>query len=174
MRRFLAVVAAALLLPAGAAAHVTISPPFVEDGVETDISVTVPNERPPHATVAVAVSVPSGLSIVTAGAPRGWTRVVDGSTVTWSGGRLVARDELALPLRVLARTRAGTTSLAARQTYDDGASVRWTADLSVLPATGTAAPSERPWAAIAAALVGVVVIGGSLLFMRLLRRDHFR
>jgi Domain of unkown function (DUF1775) len=168
------VVAAVLLLPAAAEAHVTISPPFVEDGVETDISLTVPNERPPHATVAVAVAVPPGVSIIAADAPGGWTRVVDGSRVTWSGGRIAARDQLVLPLRVLARTRAGTTSLATRQTYDDGAAIRWTADLSVLPATGTAAPSERPWAAITAAFVGVIVIAGSLLVTRLLRRDHFK
>ena len=167
-------VAAALLFPSAAAAHITISPPFVEDGVETDISLTVPNERPPHATVAVAVAVPPGVSIITADAPAGWTRVVDGSRVTWSGGRIAARDRLVLPLRVLARTRAGTTSLTARQIYDDGASVRWTADLSVLPATGSAAPGERPWAAITAAFVGIIVIAGSLLVTRLLRRDHFK
>ncbi len=94
--------------------------------------------------------------------------------MTWSGGRIESRDELVLPLRVLARTRAGTTSLVARQTYDDGASVRWAADLNVLPATGSAAPGERPWAAIAAAIVGVVVIAGSLLAIRVLRRDHFK
>ncbi len=72
------------------------------------------------------------------------------------------------------RPGPGTTSLASRQSYDDGASVRWTADLNVLPATGSAAPGERPWAAIVAAVVGIVVIAGSLLAVRLLRRDHFR
>jgi Domain of unkown function (DUF1775) len=174
VRRALAVVAAALLLPAGAVAHITISPPFVENGVETDISLTVPNERPPHVTVAVAVSAPPGVAIVAADAPAGWRSVVEGSTVTWSGGRIAQRDQLVLPLRVLARTRAGTTSLAARQTYDDGAAVRWAADLGVLPATGTAAPGERPWAAITAAIIGVVVIAGSLLLARMLRRDHSR
>ncbi len=173
MRRSLAVLAASLLFPAAAAAHLTISPPYVEDGVETTISLSVPNERPPHATVAVAVSVPPGFSIVGASSPAGWKSVVNGSTVTWSGGRIAARDQLVVPLRVLARTRAGTASLAARQTYDDGASVRYTADLSVLPASGAATPSERPWAAITAAIVGIVVIGGSLAVARLLRRDHF-
>ncbi len=170
-----ALAAAVAFHPFAAGAHVTISPPFVEDGVETDVSLTVPNERPPHATVAVAVDVPAGISIVSAaGAPGGWNAVVDGSTVTWSGGRIEARDELLLPVRLLAKTRAGTTSLVSRQTYDDGASVRWTADLNVLPASGAAAPGERPWAAIVAAIVGVVVIAGSLLAVRLLRGEHFR
>ena len=51
MRRALAVAAIALVLPAAARAHVTIAPPFVEDGVETEITFETPNERPPHATI---------------------------------------------------------------------------------------------------------------------------
>ena len=63
MRLALAGLVAALGLPAAAAAHITIAPPFVEDGVETEISLTVPNERPPHATVAVRATMPAGISI---------------------------------------------------------------------------------------------------------------
>jgi hypothetical protein len=159
-----------LALTASAAAHVTISPPFVDDGVESGISVTVPNERPAHATVAIRITMPTGISIASAGAPPGWTPRVAGSTVTWRGGRIEGGEALAFPLRVVASVRAGTYSLAARQTYDDRASVRWTADLSVLPATGTAAPDQRPWTAVAAAAVGLVVISGSLIVLRRLRR----
>ena len=32
-------------------AHVTIAPPFVQDGIESTIAFQTPNERPPHATV---------------------------------------------------------------------------------------------------------------------------
>lgn len=170
MKRVLVVLVVVLALPAGAAAHVTISPPFVEDGVETEITFTVPNERPPHATVAVSITLPAGIAIVSASAPAGWSAAVAGSTVTWSGERLEGRSEIALPLRVVADVRAGTYAPAASQTYDDGATVRWKSDLSVLPATGAAAPDQRPWAAIAAAAVGLALIAGSLLLLRLLRR----
>ena len=63
MRLTLLLLAAALALPAAAAAHVTIAPPFVEAGVATEISMSVPNERPPHATVALAATMPAGVSV---------------------------------------------------------------------------------------------------------------
>jgi uncharacterized protein YcnI len=162
--------AAALAIPAAATAHVTIAPPFVDAGVATDISMAVPNERPPHATVSLEATMPTGISIVSASAPAGWTATVDGSTVTWSGGRITGRTEVVFPVRIEAVVPAGTYGVAVRQRYDDGADVRWKSDLSVLPATGDAAPDQRPWPAIAAAIVGIVVIGGSLLVLRRLRR----
>jgi uncharacterized protein YcnI len=170
VRLTLLLLAAALASPVAAAAHVTIAPPFVDAGVATEISMTVPNERPPHATVALAATMPTGISIVAASAPPGWTATVDGSTVTWTGGRITGRSEVAFPVRIEAIVPAGTYGVTARQRYDDGAEVRWKSDLSVLPATGDATPDQRPWPAIAAAIVGIVVIGGSLVVLRRLRR----
>ena len=162
--------AIALVVPAVATAHVTVSPPFVEDGVETEIAFTTPNERPPHATITVRVTAPPGISVVSATAPAGWQATVDGSTVTWSGGHLGGRETASFPLRVLARVRAGTYSFTSVQTYDDDATVRWKAALSVLPAAGAAAPKQHPWSAIGAALGGIAVIAGSLIGLRFLRR----
>ena len=170
MRRAPAVLAAALILPAGAAAHVAIAPPFVENGVATEISLTVPNERPPNATVAVRATMPAGISIESATAPESWSVTVDGSTVAWSGGRIEGRTELAFSLRIVADVQAGTYAVTASQTYDDAAIVRWTSDLSVLPATGTAVPEGRSSAAIVAAIVGIAVLVGSLIIVRQLRR----
>jgi len=164
------VAAIVLVVPAIAAAHVTVSPPFVEDGVETEIAFTTPNERPPHATITVRVTAPPGISVVSATAPAGWQATVDGSTVTWSGGRLGGRETASFPMRVLARVRAGTYSFTSVQTYDDDATVRWKAALSVLPAAGAAAPKQHPWSAIGAALGGIAVIAGSLIGLRFLRR----
>jgi len=170
VRLALLLLAAALAMPGAAAAHVTIAPPFVEAGSPTEISMTVPNERPPHATVVLEATMPAGISVVSTTAPEGWTATVDGSTVTWSGGRITGRTEVVFPVRIEADVRAGTYGVAARQQYDDGAVVRWTSDLSVLPATGEAAPVERPWPAIVAAAVGIAVIAGSVLILRRLRR----
>ncbi len=159
-----------LVMPAIAGAHVTIAPPFVEDGVESTISFATPNERPPHATITVSVTAPPGIAVVSATAPDSWHAVVTGSTVQWTGGRLEDRATVSFPMRIRARVRAGTYAFEAAQTYDDGATVKWKSALSVLPATGSAAPKQHPWGALAAALAGVVVIGGSLVLVRVLRR----
>jgi hypothetical protein len=57
------------------------------------------------------------------------------------------------------------------QRYDDGAEVRWPATLSVLPAEGTAAPSQHLGRALAAGGAGLLVLVGSLLVLRRLRRS---
>ncbi len=173
MKRALGVAAIALIVPAAAAAHVIVSPPFVEDGVESKIAFTMPNERPPHATIAIRTTAPHGITVVSAAAPAGWKATVDGSTVTWSGGRHENRESASFPVRILARVRAGTYAFTSVQTYDDNATVRWKADFSVLPAAGAAAPKQHPWDAVGAALAGIVVIAGSLIGLRFLRpRAH--
>ena len=135
MRRVLAAAVLALLVPAAAGAHVTIAPPFVEAGIDTEITFETPNERPPHATTTLAMTVPAGITVVSASAPTGWLATVSGSTVTWSGGSIENRDAVAFPMRIVARVDPGTYPFAAVQTYDDDATVEWKAELSVLPAT---------------------------------------
>jgi len=168
VRRALAVVATALALPAVAAAHVTIQPPFVDDGVEAEISFTVPNERPPHATTMVSVTAPPGIDVISASAPAGWQATTNGSTVTWAGGTIEGRGTSTFGMRILPRVRAGTTTFASVQTYDDTRTVHWTADLSVLPASGAAAPKEHPWLAIGA-VVAALLAGASAIAIRILR-----
>ena len=170
MRPVLVAVALALLLPAAASAHITIAPPFVEDGVRTEIVFETPNERPPHATTTLSVTAPGGIAVLSATAPAGWLAAVEGSTVTWSEGRIQGRTAVAFPMRIVAHIRAGTYSFAAIQRYDDGATVKWKADLAVLPAAGEAAPKQHPWGAVAAAIAGIAVIAASLVGVRVLRR----
>lgn len=171
MRRLLLVVAAvALSLPAAAGAHVVIAPPFVQDGIQSTIAFQTPNERPPHVTVGLSVTAPPGVALDSAKAPKGWHAKISGSTVSWSGGRLTDRSTLDFPLTITAKVRAGTHAFAATQTYDDGATVKWNAGLSVLPATGAATPKQHPWGAVAAAVAGLLVIGGSVVLLRRARR----
>ncbi len=167
MRKLVVATAAALIIPAAASAHVTIQPSFVEDGVETEISFQTPNERPPNETVSLSVKAPPGISIDSASSPPGWNADVSGSSVTWTGGRLVDRTTTSFPVRVTAKVRAGTYSFAATQAYSDDATVKWSADLTVLPASGAAAPKEHPWAAIG---VGIVVVLSTLLGLYFFRR----
>ncbi len=170
MKPVLVAAALTLLLPAAANAHVTIEPPFVEDGARTEIVFETPNERPPHATTRLSVTAPNGIAVASATAPAGWLVTVEGSRVTWSGGRIQGREAVTFPMRIVAHVPAGTYRFGAVQTYDDGATVDWEADLAVLPATGSTAPERRHWGAIAAAIAGIVVIAASLVGLRLLRR----
>ena len=170
MRRVLAAAVLALLVPAAVGAHVTIAPPFVEDGVQTEITFETPNERPPHATTSLAMTAPAGIAILSATAPAGWRATVAGPTVTWSGDRIENRATVAFPIRIVAHVRAGTYPFTAVQTYDDGAKVDWKSDLQVLPAPGATAPNQPPWGAIAASVTGLLVIVGSLFLVRILRR----
>jgi uncharacterized protein YcnI len=171
VRRLLLVAAVALSLPAAAAAHVVIAPPFVQDGIQSTIAFQTPNERPPHATVGLSVTVPPGVAVDSAKAPKGWQAKISGSTVSWTGGKLTGRTTVDFPVTVTAKVRAGTHQFAATQTYDDGATVKWNAGLSVLPATGADTPKQHPWGAVAAAVAGLVVIGGSVWLLRRARRE---
>ncbi len=161
-----AATAAALALPTTAAAHVVFAPPFVQDGREALVSLQVPNERPPHATVELIASAPRGIAIVLANAPPGWRATVRGQhrDMARRPDQRSADADVPDPGR-----RAGPgrhVRLQTAQGYDDGATVRWKVDLSVLPATGAAAPKQHPWGAVAAALAGIVVIAGSLVGVR--------
>ena len=167
MRKLVVATAVVLIIPAAASAHVTIQPSFVEDGVETEITFQTPNERPPNETVSLSVEAPPGISIDSASSPPGWNADVSGSSVTWTGGRLVDRTTTSFPVRVTAKVRAGTYSFAATQAYSDNAKVKWNADLTVLPASGAAAPKEHPWAAVG---VGIVVVLSTLVGLYFFRR----
>ena len=165
------VVPAVALLAAGSAwAHVTISPPFVDVGTAATIAFETPNERPPHRTTALVVEAPAGVELAAAEPPSGWRLRLSGNTARWSGGTIAGRTVVRFPLSVTARIPAGTATFRATQTYDDGESVRWDAGLSVLPATGSAAPSQHLDRALAAGAVGLVVIAASFLALRLARR----
>jgi len=161
---------AALLLPGRADAHVTISPTYVEADTTSTIRFETPNERPPHATVSLVFDAPPGVAFSAAEPPPGWKLDVQTTRARWSGGRIEGRRTVAFPIRVLARTRAGNQTFRAVQRYDDGQEVRWPATLSVLPAEGDKAPSQHLGRALAAGAAGLLLLVGSFLVLRLLRR----
>jgi uncharacterized protein YcnI len=171
-----ALAAAALLLtlPAVAGAHVILTPSFVEDGVPTTIAFRTPNERAPHAMTTFSATAPPGITVESATAPAGWQATVSGATVTWTGGRLTGTAELDFPVRITTRVRAGYHTFAATQIYDDGGKVRWKVDVSVLPAAGAAAPRQHPWGAVAAGVVGLLVVVLSVLGLRRFRKPPLR
>jgi hypothetical protein len=161
---------AAFALAQRAEAHVTLEPSFVEAEAETTIAFDTPNERAPHATTSLVIEAPDGVELSAGDAPEGWRLELSDGRARWTGGRIEGTRVVAFPLSVTARTRAGTVTFRAIQGYDDGESVRWDANLTVLPASGSEAPSQRFDRALAAGAVGLVVIAGSFLVLRLTRR----
>jgi uncharacterized protein YcnI len=170
VRRAVAAAAAlALALPAAALAHVTVVPSFLDAGERTTLALDTPNERPPHAMVGLTLRVPDGIDLSPVSAPPGWTLDLARRTAVWSGGKVgPGGDER---FRIAATTRLAPTAvrLTAVQRYDDGATVRWTVPLTVLPASK--APKEHLWPAFLAGALGLVVIVGGLAFLRLRSRD---
>lgn len=161
---------AAFALVQRAEAHVTLEPSFVEADTKATVAFATPNERAPHATTSLVIEAPDGVELSDGAVPRGWRLDLAGGRARWSGGRIEGTRVVAFPLSVTARTRAGNVTFRAIQGYDDGESVRWGANLTVLPASGSEAPSQRLDRALAAGAVGLVVIAGSFLVLRLIRR----
>jgi len=150
---------------------VTIAPPFVDADAQTRIAFETPNERQGRATMTLDVDAPPGVQIAAAPAPPGWRLdVSNGQHARWTGGRITGTDTVAFPLEVTARRRAGTATFNAVQGYDDGEVVKWNAALSILPATSADSPPQHLRRALTAGAVGLAVIAGSFLALRLLRR----
>ena len=148
------------MLPACALAHVTVAPPFVEDGVASKIAFEAPNERAPHATIELRTTAPPGVRIVSAAAPPGWRVALERLDSDVERGRIEGTRTVAFPLRG-ARAGPGRHVFlplrpALRRRRDGEVEGR---PQRPSRAGGRSAPQEHPWGAVAAAVAGVVVIG---------------
>src|SRR5262245_7242 len=162
--------ATALALAPVAASHVTASPSFVSVGTPAIVVFHTPNERPPHATTSLRLQAPAGVDLAVSDPPQGWQLSVSEGVATWTGGRIEKSSVVAFPLQVTANTETGLQTFDAVQGYDDGESVAWQTTLTVLPATGDEAPSQRVDRAVVAGAVGLGVIAVSLLALWRIRR----
>ena len=169
-RALLSFGAVALVVVTPAAAHVTLSPAFVEAGVGSTILFETPNEREGRATTSLRLEAPPGVELGAVPPPSGWKLALDDGAATWTGGRIEGTDVVSFPLEITARTEPGNETFRAVQRYDDGESVRWEASLTVVPATGADAPQQQLGRAVAAGTVGLAVIGVSLVLVWRLRR----
>lgn len=128
------VAAVALLAPAAASAHATVSPAVSVKGKLQLYSLAVPTEKENATTAKIVMTVPSGFGIDSfVPPPRGWTQRVrqTGSgdaavvtQVTWIGGKTpTGQDSL---FQFLAEpASAKTYTFLVQQTYSDGSIVNW-------------------------------------------------
>jgi uncharacterized protein len=142
-----AAVAATLVLPAAAGAHVTVQPPSAPAGAYVVENIRVPNERENAATTKVEVQFPDGFASVSYAPVAGWEVTVrtaklaapietdDGEvtegvkTVTWTAvgeNGIEPGQFLDFPISVKVPGEAGDAlTFKALQTYGDGEVVRW-------------------------------------------------
>ena len=154
----------ALLLPATALAHVTVLPTYLENGTQSALVFTAPNERAPHAVTQLTLTVPRGITLAATSPPPGWTLEIAAGTATWSGGRTGPGTTGRFSLLATSDRTPSELVLVAVQRYDDGARVRWTIPITILPARE--APKEHLWPAFIAGAVGLVLIIGALVFLQ--------
>ena len=139
------VAAAALALPASAAAHITLQPNEAPAGGYARLDVRVPNERDNADTTKVDLKLPHGFASASYEPVPGWTVKVtkeklakpvqtdDGevteevSRITWSGGAIKPGEFQDFGLSVALPDKAPGTKLTfkAVQTYSNGDVVRW-------------------------------------------------
>jgi hypothetical protein len=148
-------VCSALAIAAPVAAHVTVTPPFVPAGDTATLSLTGPNERSEPMT-GFAVTVTGEFRIVHAHPASGWDSSVQGSTATWTGGRVESGAESTFKFELEAPAEPGTGQLEAVQRYSDGDVVTWDVGLTVTPEPG--ASSQNLGWALVTAVIGVTVI----------------
>ena len=149
-RPILAAVAALLLAPAAAQAHVTLQPSTAPAGGFTRLDVRVPNERDDAGTTKVDVQLPPGFIAASYEPVPGWKVEVTRSKaaepidtgeglksdtqvtrIAWTGdGKegVIAPGEFqdfGLSLKMPDGKSGDTLTFKALQTYDDGRVVRW-------------------------------------------------
>jgi periplasmic copper chaperone A len=134
MRIFALALAAALLVPATAQAHVTLQPSTAAAGGYTRLDVRVPNERDDASTRQVELQFPEGFESASYAPVPGWTAevVMDGqrvNTITWTADDEEdaippgAFQDFGLSLRI--PEQEGPLTFKALQTYTGGEVVRW-------------------------------------------------
>ena len=142
----------------------------MELAVPETIAIETPNERDGRATTALELTAPAGVALGAADAPSGWQLELDGRTARWTGGRIEGEAMVSFLLVVTATGAPGTRTFTSRQRYDDGQTVRWNTDLTVLPASVADEQVDRLDGRVIAGLIGLGVVAGSVLVLLRLRR----
>jgi uncharacterized protein YcnI len=132
-KALLAVLAAALVLPAAAFAHARVSPPVGTKGQLELYNLAVPTEKDHAQTTEIEFTPPAGFSIDSFVPSPGWKRVVaqTGSgedavitKVTWSGGKVPTGEDASFSFLAVPSS-SGAYTFGVRQTYSDGSVVDW-------------------------------------------------
>ena len=138
------VLAAALLAPAAADAHVSLHPNLVPAGAFATLTLRVPNEEDSANTTSIRMQMPDGFLDVSAAPPPGWSfstktkklakpvTTDDGpidtevTEVDFTGGKLPPGQFQQFPMSVVIPGKAGDVlTFKTLQRYSNGKTVRW-------------------------------------------------
>jgi hypothetical protein len=166
----LAVVVACLASPAGAAAHVQLSPERVAPGSFTLFTVLSPNESSQVLT-GLQLTIPAGLLINAVADTSGFTtKVVQDQThriagLSWQGGN-VAPTRLALFHFSGLATGTGLLQLTGIQHFADGSTRLWRSPtIEVAEPTKASSRDSLTLGIAVAALVLALLVGGALGYL---------
>jgi hypothetical protein len=159
-----------LLAPSSAFAHISVTPGLLVVDETQTLRLSVHNDLDQPMT-GLAVSAPTGLQIVDAGADDAeqWQDVVEDQAVTWSGGPLAPNTGAAFTLDVALdeSTPPGPLQLQAEQLYPGDGKLPWPIFVTVVP------EDEESQALIWAIVGGIVLLAtGGITFIALRRRGR--
>ncbi len=125
--------AAALLLPAHAWAHATVSPPVAKSKDLQQFTLSVPTEKEGAKTTKIELTVPDGFAVDSFEPEQGWKRSVQAQgsgeqavvqRVTWAGGSVPTSEDAVFRFDASAAS-SKNYRFTVRQTYSDGTVVDW-------------------------------------------------
>lgn len=166
----LAAAGIALTAVSPALAHPALIPASLSVGTTTRIQAQIPNEREGRETIGLRLTFPVGFTVGEVESTGDWRGSGGGRSASWQGGRITGESAVAFALELTTEAATGTYDVVLEQRYDDGRAVTTRAGITVLPAVGEAAPDQHVGRAIAAAVAGLVVVVGTLVGLRSLRR----
>ena len=153
-----AILALALLVPASADGHLSVTPTFLTAGEAQDLSLTVHNDRQETMT-GFELTVPTGFSIASISTTPGWSGGVDGRTAAWTGGALPADSPVTFELAIEAPADTGPARLEGSQLYRDGEDIDWPVTMTVVPGSSDDGSFLGEPSAVALGLVGLLALG---------------
>lgn len=159
----LPVTLALLAFPAGAAAHVALSPDRVAPHSFTLFSVLSPNESDQPLT-GLRLVIPEGVDVdAVADTPGFTTQVIDDQRhriagLSWQGGR-VPPERLALFRFAAAVSGPGTLHLTGVQTFADGSTRTWQSPEVTVAGEGSGRDALTLGLAVAALVVALAAAG---------------
>ena len=116
----------AFLSPAGAMAHVEMTPSEAAAGKPVDLSFEIPHGCDGAATTSLVVQIPDDATDVTARPIKGWKAKTTPGTLTWTGGPLPDDETLAVPFTAtIYGKKEDSVMFKVIQKCEGGASTAW-------------------------------------------------
>jgi uncharacterized protein YcnI len=160
VRRRVLVVASVLALvwPAAASAHVTVSPTRIAPSEEATLVFHVPDEHAGAARLtSLTLRLPGTLRIESVEAKAGWTAQRRGWTITWRGGMLRVGEFVDFAVVADAPPRPAVLHSVAVEGFSDGQAEHYPVPITVREATPTRARDAGARTLGKAALIVAIV-----------------